>query len=177
MNKNDKRYIKASIAIKDTFLLILVEKELNEIKVKEITERANINRSTFYSHYQDVYDLYRDIENDIFTEVQKLVANDKDLNMQQRYQLLLDSIKENRTYCHMIFAENSHNNLYKKLESAFLEVVQSNSLYDEYYDRFRISGTLAMIKHWVNTDYEMPQEELETMIANVVGAVEYVIHN
>ena len=49
--KQDERYYVADEAIRDAFLLILKEKDLNKISVSDIIKRAGIVRSTFYNHY------------------------------------------------------------------------------------------------------------------------------
>ena len=53
----DKRIVKTKKAIKDTFLQLRAKKPLEKITVKELCELAYINKSTFYCHYKDIYDL------------------------------------------------------------------------------------------------------------------------
>ena len=54
--------------IQSTFLELLKEKQISRITIREICEIANINRSTFYRHYEDIYALMQDIQKNIFTE-------------------------------------------------------------------------------------------------------------
>ena len=49
--KHDLRYIKTEQAIRKTFHELLQEKDISRITVKELTERAEINKTTFYAHY------------------------------------------------------------------------------------------------------------------------------
>lgn len=57
---------KTKALIKDTFIQMLAEKkELSKISVTELVQKANINRSTFYSHYDDIYCVAEEYENDI----------------------------------------------------------------------------------------------------------------
>ena len=57
--------IKTRVLIKSTFAEMLSEKkEINKISVTELVKRADINRGTFYSHYDDVYSVAEDYEND-----------------------------------------------------------------------------------------------------------------
>ena len=57
MKKTDARVRYTKNAIKEAFLSCLEEKPVNQITVKEICERAQLNRATFYAHYRDCYDL------------------------------------------------------------------------------------------------------------------------
>lgn len=52
--------------IRKTFAEMLSEKkEIRRISVSELVKRANINRSTFYSHYNDIYGVAEDYENEL----------------------------------------------------------------------------------------------------------------
>ena len=49
--------------IKTTFAELMQEKkELNKITVTELVKRADITRSTFYTHYDDIYEVAKDYE-------------------------------------------------------------------------------------------------------------------
>lgn len=50
----DRRVRKTKKAIQDVFCEMIKEKKLNEITVKELCARADINKSTFYLHYRDI---------------------------------------------------------------------------------------------------------------------------
>ena len=45
------------------------QKSVKEVTVKELTDLVNINRSTFYLHYTDIYHMLESIENELFEEI------------------------------------------------------------------------------------------------------------
>lgn len=53
----DLRIKKTKRAIRSAFAELIKEKPMEKITVKEIAERAEINKTTFYAHYETVYDL------------------------------------------------------------------------------------------------------------------------
>ena len=53
----DKRIEKTKYAIKKAFMELRKKKPFEKITVKELCELAYINKSTFYSHYEDIYAL------------------------------------------------------------------------------------------------------------------------
>ena len=55
--KNNQRHKETINGIDAAFVSLLNEKELNDISVSELCERAEINRSTFYENYADVFAL------------------------------------------------------------------------------------------------------------------------
>ena len=57
MSGEDLRIVKTKHAIYEAFLACLKEIDFLDISVKDITQRAVINRSTFYKHYRDKFDL------------------------------------------------------------------------------------------------------------------------
>ncbi len=65
----DRRVRKTKKAIQDVFCEMTKDKKLNEITVKELCARADINKSTFYLHYRDVYDLADSIQSILIKDV------------------------------------------------------------------------------------------------------------
>ena len=63
--KKDRRIRYTKAALRQSLLELLEEKPLSGISVKAICERADINRSTFYDHYTDQYDLLHQLEQEI----------------------------------------------------------------------------------------------------------------
>jgi len=63
--KVDRRVLKTKRAIKETFLDLMYEKGFESITIQQIIDGALINRSTFYAHYRDKYDLRDKIENEL----------------------------------------------------------------------------------------------------------------
>lgn len=55
--KTDRRILRTKKAINEAFLELLTEKDFDRITINDISERANVNRGTFYLHYMDKYDL------------------------------------------------------------------------------------------------------------------------
>ena len=56
-SQNDLRYIKTESLIQNTFKAILLEMDYSQITIRKLVERAQINRKTFYLHYQNLDDL------------------------------------------------------------------------------------------------------------------------
>ena len=57
MNENDLRVIKTKNALFNALIELMKDKTFEEIKVSDICNKALINRSTFYAHFDDKYDL------------------------------------------------------------------------------------------------------------------------
>ena len=74
--KTDLRVQLTKKMIRETFLDLLKEKPLSKITVKEICEKAQINRGTFYKHYYDTYDLMEQLEDEAIDNFEQLLCSD-----------------------------------------------------------------------------------------------------
>ena len=76
----DIRIEKTERAIKQAFMELRREKPVEKIRVKELCDRACINKSTFYAHYQDIYALANAMEDEmvhaVVESLPRLTASD-----------------------------------------------------------------------------------------------------
>lgn len=93
--KTDRRSLKTQASIKKALSSLLKEKPIKDITVTELTECADIHRATFYSHYEDIFDLYRDFENDIFKDLTIIFENQALTSYQKFYSAILDYVHQN----------------------------------------------------------------------------------
>lgn len=73
-DKTDPRVLRTRKLILDAFQALIYTKEIKDITVRDVTERATINRATFYAHYADKYELMDDAFSQMFRDslMQKL---------------------------------------------------------------------------------------------------------
>ena len=71
---SDARVRYTKMVIKEQFAAILTTTPLNKVTVKEICERAEINRATFYRYYADPYDLLEKMEQEFLEDMFKKLA-------------------------------------------------------------------------------------------------------
>ena len=79
----DLRIIKTKKNIRDAFLELRKTHSLDEIKVNVLCEKAMVNKTTFYNHYQDIYELSEELEKEVldsffenFKDIDMLLADD-----------------------------------------------------------------------------------------------------
>lgn len=68
----DRRYSRSEEAIKSSLIKLLQRKRLAEISLNELVESADINRSTFYLHYQSIGQAFESLEDLFITSWQRL---------------------------------------------------------------------------------------------------------
>ena len=57
MNKNESKYFYSAELMQKALLFLLEKKDIEFITVTEVTKKAGVNRSTFYLHYDNIYEL------------------------------------------------------------------------------------------------------------------------
>ena len=88
----DIRIEKTERAIKQAFMELRAEKPLEKIRVKELCDRACINKSTFYAHYQDIYALANAMEDEMVEAVVASLPNLTARDVSERTEWLLSLI-------------------------------------------------------------------------------------
>ncbi len=63
--KEDLRARRTRAFIRKAFEEMICEMDYEQISIKELTKRANINRKTFYLHYNSLDDLLREMQNEL----------------------------------------------------------------------------------------------------------------
>ena len=161
MNPKDRRVRKTKTQLENGLAGLLREKAINEITVTELTERVDINRSTFYLHYRDIYDMMESIENELVEKIEELIqARPVSPFGENSFPFIEDIfaiLAENKAICaallgpngdiaflHRIEAILSKHSL-KVLEATFLD--RSDDL--KYSYAFCLSGCVGLIKTWL----------------------------
>ncbi len=67
--------------IRESFLSLLSERPFDKISVRDIAERSEISRNTFYYYYQDIYALTEDI---LETEIERVASEVEDFDSWQK---------------------------------------------------------------------------------------------
>lgn len=164
MNKvNNKKKKDSQLKIEKVFLELIQTKEINQISVTDICKMANLNRTTFYSNYIDIYDLadkIRDkLEEDVFSLYDGIQG---DRYVSDNFLKLFRHIKENQIFYKTYFKLGYDKNFVIKNYdySQAYEYYNDNKI--DYHIEFFKAGLNAIILKWLyNGCKESPQEILE----------------
>lgn len=88
-NRNAQRSIRL---IEEAFVGLLMEEPYEKVTVTQITERADLNRGTFYAHFKDVDDLVRAISDDLADQIMEAISPMLTADFYKDPQPLLDEI-------------------------------------------------------------------------------------
>lgn len=169
LNHGDKRIRKTRQAIRDALFQILAEKSADKITVAEIVRKADINRSTFYFYYEDVNDLFRQTETEVFeTFVRDIVATDFAFSEKKDFVAYLtkylEFCRKNDVVCRFVTANGCNNEVANKIRAELKKTIpNSRGIYPEtdpryYLTTFAISGFLYSIMEWMDDGMRIAPE-------------------
>ena len=182
-NNNNKKSLKTIKKLREELAGLMMEKELDKITVSELAERADIHRTTFYSHFQDIYDLYETAEREIMDELDEMIMKNHKSGDKESFKKSIGYIKDNPKICRMIFSSKYAGPLRKKLND-FIEALCKEAWSDvsgtaadntkfEYLFRYHIHGCMAVIEKWVENDFQ----ESEKFIIKTISQIEVNARN
>lgn len=174
MNKNDLRYIKTELAIRESFIKCIDDVGFENTTVSLICKNALISRNTFYVHYDDKYALYKKIYNEfeleISTSIDEILLDDvKNLRLNHSVRWMIDFISKHKIIIKTLI--NSSKNDFTTLIEQFFVDKPMSILIDDYYNKldsldvqltkaYMLQATIGFIEVWVNSTDSLSKNEL-----------------
>ncbi|NLY19021.1 MAG: TetR/AcrR family transcriptional regulator [Clostridiaceae bacterium] len=167
------------MVLKDSLLELMKQKPISKITVKELCENADINRSTYYSHYSDPYDLLKKIENETLEWAEKMVTTLLEQTDENETIKILESILEyitdNSKHIQVLMSEQGDIDFQKQLLSMLYNRCgispanekNADSLTNEYYFIFVVNGSVGLIQYWLKSGLNKSAREMAEIIFNM----------
>lgn len=119
MTKVDRRVLKSQEAIKHATLELMAEKNFDEITIRDISDRANVNRGTIYLHYADKYDLLDKIIEEHISNLRELCRSASDMTFKEGNYIWFEYFADN----HLFFSTMLNTKSAAYFRSRFLDLV------------------------------------------------------
>ena len=165
--KPDLRTLKTKKAIFEALAELMCEKELRQITIKELSDKAEIHRVTVYKHFVDIYDVYRQFETMVLLQLGELITEYGSKTIFEVYPVVFKYITENPVIFKMIFSPHNTSGMYQKLlkmVEGLNRLIWAENLGVDMNDRrvksairYHSNGTLAIVANWVLNDFDLPQ--------------------
>ncbi|MCJ1765330.1 TetR/AcrR family transcriptional regulator [Mammaliicoccus sciuri] len=185
----DRRVRKSKRAIKQAFIQLLKENNLDRITIQQISDLADVNRGTFYLNYEDKYALLDEMENEQIEKIKGFVDIRKmDLSTKTSDRFIEDfankiiknvitHIEHNMEFYQVIL------NLERKsqIEEQLADIVRSNikhlignkdnvfGIPENYYLSYVVGSMMSMIKYWVSDENRVSVEELVNYVSTIAS--------
>ncbi len=102
MKKSDARVRYTKRVLKESLLILLKQKPVNKITVREVCELAELNRATFYTHYSDCYALMEEIEQELIEAFRASLKHHNTLDVTELIEAIYDMIEQHEEACRIL---------------------------------------------------------------------------
>lgn len=181
MVNKDRRVRKTQEVLKKSLIKLMKDKSINSITVKELCEKADINRGTFYLHYKDVFHMLEEIEKELFKEFQEMILSHEISpdNIQTKPILkdIFTFIAQNSDFCMVVLCESGDMDFVKKIVSLIYDKGYSDwssifkkndkDLFDKYYS-FILYGAIGLIDYWLKNGLKESPEYMAILTENMI---------
>ncbi len=171
--KEDRRVRRTKKLLTLALTDLMQQKQIKDITVTELTEKADMNRGTFYLYYRDIFDMIEKIEDEMFNGLDRIIElHGNDITSDQTTPILAELfslIQENQEICRVLLSPNGDMNFLHRLDEVMHEKIlntwieargQLNNDSFDYYYSFVVFGCTGLIHAWVNRSCKESAEEM-----------------
>ena len=196
MAKTDIRIIRTKKAIENAFIEILSEKSFTKITIEEICKKANVNRMSFYNHYEDKYDLLNVIITNVketligifLAEVGTEFTEERVINiLMETTENIIDFGTKNINFIYMLFSDEDNSLaqyiIYNSLESSTLELLKKLKDFYNLDDNklplmasYLTGGGTNMIINWIRNRDKYNKEDLISLMKELIESAILILH-
>ena len=190
MNKNESKYFNTAIRMDEALITLLEKKDFEYITVKEICDSAGVNRSTFYLHYENTYDLLQETSRYILDKHFAYYSFDtkgiterfvncerKDLVFMTSEYLIpyLTFVKDNQRifkvsikHFNSLSMKDVYFRMFEHIFNPILERFRVPEKERSYMIKFYLTGVYAIVMEWLENNCS---DDMETVIKVIIDCV------
>lgn len=186
--KIDRKTKYTRMVLQDSLIELMKEKPISKITIKELCENADINRTTFYAHYTNQYDLLRKIEDETISWAKdafnSLICKTADKNETIKgIEKICDYFVENSKHLQVLMSEQGDIDFQKQLFTLIYQLCGVNPSDNpdidadtkELYFIFIVNGSIGLIQHWLKNGLKQSPKEIAEIIFNMTFPVKNML--
>lgn len=175
----DRRVEKTRRAIQEAYIALLMEKKTGKITISEVARKANIDRKTFYLHYESIEDILRafcqSLIDQLVENARKVHFSIATFNVKMALEALNPIVEENMEFFRFISLNREYDYFFDQIKELMLDALMS--AYQLYFDLSEIevklyaeiflSGIIFAYMRWLKEGQPIPIERLAELIDQV----------
>ena len=180
--KLDRKTRYTRMVLQDSLIELMREKPINKITIKELCEKADINRTTFYAHYTDQYDLLRKIEDETLSWAKDafntIIGKASDENETLKVlEGICQYFVDNSKHLQVLMSEQGDIDFQKQLFTMVYQLCgiqpstgrNGDADIKELYFIFAVNGSVGLIQHWLKNGLNQSAKEIAQIIYNMAA--------
>ena len=163
--------------LRDSLVELMQKESIHKISIKQICETADVNRTTFYAHYADRYELLADVEREtskgLKAELDKVVGdNELEKQLERFYNYIIENVERFRVLLRDCKDSGFAINLAQLSIKKFIsdeKYLKMKTDAKEFIYQYIITGSLNIIEKLIKNELEKNPKEIARMFKTVVS--------
>lgn len=183
----DRRVIRTKKAIRAAFLTLMIDKDMDKITIKEIAEKADVDRKTVYNYYKGISDIFGEIENELVAHFEDAThALEGQTDPRMYFEMLAQLIEQDMEMYELLMRSDNSTFVAKMVAvlSGWIEkaISKKGILNPEKVDmatEYVTAGIFCAYRHWFRSDRKKPLKEFSLELCELVvsGLFAYFLKN
>lgn len=167
----DARTIRTKEIIRTTLEKMILELDLQKITVSELTRRAEIDRKTFYLHYESLSEIFDELAGDISTNIIELINISSPDSQNIDFESLMNSyvaIHSTNPKLHKrLFCTDSYYSVFDKIQKNISEYLFHKISSQGIYDKNTLETTILFLTYGINAIWRKCYKENECITEEI----------
>ena len=183
MRKVDKRIERTRSAIIKAFKEMIIEKDFNDITIKELAIKAGINRKTFYLHYESMEEILFDLSLELSDQIlQSLISRNffDSNNDEYHFDILIDAINDvivnEYDLCKKLITNDTYHffvrNIKNYVKESFIIKISNKVNIDKkrlnLIGDYMASGLAKLLKEWFIDPGDLTSQDIASLASNII---------
>ena len=172
----DRRVIRTKKAIRAAFLTLMIDKDMDKITIKEIAEKADVDRKTVYNYYKGVGEIFGEIENELVSHFEDAThALEGQTDPKTYFAMLAQLIEKDMDMYELLMRSNNSTFIAKTVEalSGWIEKAlnKKGTLDPEkvgMVTEYVTAGIFCAYRRWFHSDRKKPLQEFSLDLCELV---------
>ena len=175
--KNNQRTRLSKMLFKNALMDLLKEKgSINKVSVRELCDRAELNRSTFYAHYQEPNDLLIEIETELLDATEehlKKIGAENEICAHKYILSFLQYIRQNDKPFRALLIDSTDPEFRSRfMQQSIIQFVENLRIelpkeLEQYIFSYILNGSTGIIIQWIRSDYAADENEIVNLLFSI----------
>ena len=175
--KNNQRTRLSKLLFKNALMDLLKEKgSVAKISVRELCDRAELNRSTFYAHYNEPKDLLYEIETELLDATEehlKKIGEENDAGAHKYILSFLQYIRQNEKQFGTLLTDTAEPDFRSRfMQQSIIQFVNNLGIeqpkeLEQYVFSYILNGSTGIIIQWIRSDYAVNENEIVNLLFSI----------
>ena len=177
----DRRIRRTKRMLLQSLIQLMAKKKINQISVTELTKMADVNRSTFYLYYKDIFDMLFQIETKMFENfkntLKKYMKTDATYEDALNFFIyIFEFVKKNADMFKILLGPDGDYSFMEKFKKAITQEYPpignlESHVRSFYVMPFIVSGSMGIIQQWLEEDMKVPPREMAAFTLKLISCI------